>query len=46
MFGWDSIVSSKRMWNDRQWYEALGEILDGSRVPRVRSTFNSQLVIW
>ncbi len=46
MFGWDSIVSCKRMWNDQQWYEALGKILDGSRIPKVKSTFNTQLVIW
>lgn len=46
MFIWDSIISSKRMWNDKQWYKALEKVVDGSRIPKVKSTFNSQLVIW
>jgi len=46
MFLWDSIVSCTRMWNDQQWYEVLGKILDDSRIPKVKSTVNTQLVIW
>jgi hypothetical protein len=45
MFVWDSIVSTIRQWDQRQWRRAIeGEIK--TREPMLKTSLNAQLVSW
>jgi hypothetical protein len=46
LFLWDGLVSWLRVWNNREWYLALGKVANASRLPTFKRWLVAQLVAW